>query len=239
MAITAAALRELHRLHRQLTDLRERLEKGPKQIRAGEANLKRLEQTLADAKENYKRARIASDDKQLQLKQRENRIADLKAKLNACSSNKEYQALKEQIAADEQASSVLLDEILEMLENIDELQRIVTDATSNLAKVKEDVEKSKTRVVEQQVGLETELVRVSAELEKAEASLPDDFKADYARIVKGRGENALAPVDGECCGGCFQMLSPQTMNELYLSRAVYCKSCGCLLYLPEDRTVGQ
>ena len=29
--VTAAALQELHRLHRQLTDLKERLERGPKQ----------------------------------------------------------------------------------------------------------------------------------------------------------------------------------------------------------------
>ena len=34
MSITAAALRELHRIHQQLAELRDRLERGPKQVRA-------------------------------------------------------------------------------------------------------------------------------------------------------------------------------------------------------------
>ena len=46
----------------------------------------------------------------------------------------------------------------------------------------------------------------------------------------------LAQVEGEVCGHCYQKLTAQTMNELYLSRPMFCKSCGCLLYLPEDRS---
>ncbi len=42
MAVTAEALRELHRIHRQFADLRERFERGPKQVAAREANLTRM-----------------------------------------------------------------------------------------------------------------------------------------------------------------------------------------------------
>ena len=103
---TGEALRQLHRIHRQLTDLRERLARGPKQIRAGESNVTCLEEDLSKTKEDIKAARIAADQKQLQLKVAEDRIEDLKGKLNACVSNREYQALREQIAADEMATSV-------------------------------------------------------------------------------------------------------------------------------------
>ena len=47
------------------------------------------------------------------------------------------------------------------------------------------------------------------------------------------GAEALAPVEGECCGGCSQTLTPQTINALRLDKPVFCKSCGRLLYLPE------
>ena len=53
------------------------------------------------------------------------------------------------------------------------------------------------------------------------------------------GEGALAAVEGEVCGGCYHKLTPQTMNELKMSKVVFCKSCGCMLYLPEERSVGQ
>jgi uncharacterized protein len=236
MSVTAAALRELHRIHRQMTDLKERLERGPKQVRAAEANVKRLEAELAQAKDAHTKTRVAADQKQLQLKGRESRITELKVKLNAANSNREYQALKEQIAADVQANSVLSDEILELLEKIDECHAAVDSASANLAKTKDEWQKVKQRVDAAQAGLESEFARVSADLVRAEEVLPDDFKESYQRVAKVRGEGALAQVEGECCGGCYQTITSQMYNELKMSKPVFCKSCGCLLYLPEDRS---
>ena len=213
MSITAEALRELHRIHRQLSDLRSRLARGPKQIQMGDATVKRLEEELQQARDTAKQARIAADAKQLQLRQREARIADLKGKLNACSSNREYQALKEQIAADEQANRVL---------------------EENLKRSENELATIRQRVADEQHVLEQELARVTANLEKAEAALPADFRVEYQRIAKARGEGALAPVEGDVCGGCFQTLTTQMQNELRMERPVFCKSCGCLLYLPEQ-----
>lgn len=234
MSVTATALRELHRIHRQLSDIRSRLERGPRQIRLGEASVQRLEQALADAKETVKKTRMSADQKELQLRERENHIADVKGKLNACSSNREYQAFLEQIAADEQANSVLSDEILELLDKITEHQDAVAAAEADLAKGQAELASSRTRIDQERATLEHELARLNGELEAAEAKLPADLKQDYNRIVKARGEDGLAPLEGECCGGCFQTVTPQTLNELLLSKPVFCKSCGCLLYLPED-----
>jgi len=238
MPISAGALRDLHRIHRQSTDLRERLARGPRQVKAQEDNIKKCEADLAKAKDDHKKARMLADERQLQLKEREDHVEKLKVQLNMCSTNKEFQALKEQIAADEQATSVLSDEILETLEKIDTLDAAVKTADATKGKVKEELEKTRARVAEQQATLETELARVTGELEKVEANIPSDFKPEYDRMISGRGEDALAQVDGETCGGCFQLLTPQTMNELMMGQPVFCKSCARLLYLPEDRTVG-
>ena len=177
------------------------------------------------------------DERQLQLREREARIQDLESKLNSASSNREYQALKEQIAADKQANSVLEDEILEGLEKTDQLAAQIKTADANLTKAESEAVKTKDRVLSKRDGLEAELARVQGELQKAEAALPPDFKRDYDRIATARGENALAQVDGEVCGSCYQMLTPQMMNELYMSKPLFCKSCGCLMYLPEDRAL--
>jgi predicted nucleic acid-binding Zn-ribbon protein len=194
---------------------------------------------LEQLKEAYQKARVLSDDKHLQLKHREGKIEDLQNKLNQASSNKEYQAFKDQIAADRQANLVLQDEILEALEKIDELEAKVAAAQADYFKASEEAAKVKQRVESEQAGLEGELARVQAELKVAEANLPADLKANYDRVAKVRGEEALAEVDGEVCGGCYQMLTPNMMNELYLSKAVFCKSCGALLYFPESRGVGE
>lgn len=234
MAISGAALRQLHRIHRQLTDLRDRLARGPKQIAAGEANVKRAEAGVADAKASHRQARVTSDDKQLQLKSREARMNDLKTKLNQAQSNREFQALKEQIAADQQANAVLADEILESMEKIDDLHKAIGVAEAALVKAKEEADKVRARVNEQQHGLETELARVLAELNQAEDALPADFKTEYQRMTKAKGENAMAQVEGGCCGQCFQMITANMENDLRLSKPIFCKSCGALMYLADE-----
>ncbi|MCA9148671.1 MAG: hypothetical protein KDA92_05210, partial [Planctomycetales bacterium] len=139
MSVNAAVLSELHRIHRQLGDLRSRLERGPRQIKASETNVANADAELAAAKEHHKRTRISADQKELQLKEREGRILDLKARLNTCSTNREYQTLLEQIAADEAANSVLADEILELFEKITEAQDKVAEIQSNREKLEQEL----------------------------------------------------------------------------------------------------
>lgn len=227
------SLATLHRIHRQLADLRDRLERGPKQLKAAEANVKKCEADLAQAKDNFKHAKVAGDEKQLQLKSREAKLVDLTAKLNMAQSNKEYQLLKDQIAADKQANSVLADEILEALEKLDQLQAATKTAEQNLAKTKEDQGKVRQRIDAQQQGLETELARVTGELKTAEDQLDGDYKDNYLRLARSMGADALAPAEGGCCGGCSQTFTTQTLNLLKLDKPVFCKSCGRMLYLVE------
>ena len=236
MNISTESLRELHRIHRQLKDLRDRLDRGPKLTAAADASIKKMELELEQAKDVSRKTRVAADSKQLQLKGREDKIKDLRGKLNQAVNNREYQALKEQIAADEQANSVLSDEILEALEKMDQLAAAVKNADEHLRKAREEGTKIKQRVDAERATLESEVARVQANLTEAEAKLPAEFKIEYDRIARVRGENTLAHVEGDTCGNCYQMLTSQTMNNLYMSRPVFCRGCGCLLYLPEGNS---
>ena len=239
MAFNAAALRELHRIHRQLSDLRERLERGPKQIKARQANVAAADERLAKTQADAKAARIAVDQKQLLLKSGEGKIIDLKVKLNACSTNREYQALRDQILADEMANSVLADEILEALEKVDRIKQTIADADQQVTKAKDELTKVQQTVQSQDESLRADVRRLEEELRVAEASLPQELRDAYNRVVKAKGEDAMAQVEGESCGGCHQQLTPNIMSQLLGANVVFCKSCGRLLYLPEDRTPGR
>jgi predicted nucleic acid-binding Zn-ribbon protein len=236
MTVTASALRELHRIHRQLTDLRDRKERGPKQLRAREANLAKLGEELNKLQTDYKAARVRSDQKQLLLKTGEDKVESLKVKLNAAASNREYQALKDQIAADQMAGSVLVDEILEVMEKIDELAAQVAEQQKKIAVSKEELAKAEQTVRDQAASLEADLQRCEELLKVAESGLPEDFRANYQRVVNSKQEDAMAEVQGEFCGGCYQQLTPNNMAELGMALAIFCRNCGRLIYLPEDRT---
>jgi uncharacterized protein len=234
MSITAAALRELHRIHQQLGELRDRLERGPKQVRLREASVTQLEARVAEAKERAKQMQVAADRKNLELKSGEQKVVDLRAKLNAASSNKEYQALLEQIAAAEMAGSVLSDEILEAFEKIDQYGITVKEAEKQLAAGKQELEKGRRGVQDSAASIAADIQRLEAELAAAEKSLPAELKADYQRVVRSKGADSLAVADDGTCTGCGQSITLNMQNELRLSKLVFCKSCGRILYLPGD-----
>jgi len=235
MAVPASTFRTLHRIHRQLNDLRSRLDRGPKLIAAREANLTRMEEIIEAAKADVKSAQLATNQKELQLKEREANILDTQGKLNVASSNKEYQAFVEKIAADKQANSVLSDEILEMFDKVEGLQKTVTEKETELAQGKTEFAEIKKKIEGERESLEADLARLIAESEELEATLPEDMQQDFKRVVGGRGEEGLAQLEDEYCGNCNQMVNAQMVNELLQEKVVPCKSCGAYLYLPENR----
>jgi uncharacterized protein len=228
-----SVLRTLHRIHRQLTDLRGRLARGPKQVQAAETHVQSCESALQQTKAEAKATRIASDQKQLQLKSGEDKVKDWRRKLNAISSNREYQVLLEQIAADEMTNSVLADEALEALDLIDAFQKRIAEAESVLAAAKKRADKVRGEVAKQQPSLQSDIARLEAELKKEEALLPEEIGQVYHRIVRQKGEDALAAVENKCCSGCNQQVTLNVYSHIVLGTPMLCKSCGRLLYLPE------
>jgi hypothetical protein len=233
MSSTTDLIATLHRMLGQLADLRDRYDRGPRQVKAREALVAKAEAELAAAKLEVKQARAASDQKNLLLKTGEGKINDLRVKLNQAQSNREYQALVEQIAASEMANSVMADEILEGLERIDVLQRAVPVAEAALAKAREELAKNQAVVRDQEQLILGDIARIEAERQGLEATLPEDFVAPYHRSVKGKGAEALAAVENDSCAGCHQKVTTNQLIGIQQGKLVACGPCGRILYLPE------
>ncbi len=236
--VSLAVLRTLHRLHRQFADMREQDQRGPKQISANEANVARCDEQLSQLRAESKAMRVAADQKQLQLKAGEQKIKDHRAKLNAAASNREYQILREQIAADEMTNSVLEDEIIEALEKVDQFQAKLAAAEAALAAARQKAQQVQQETQRRQPLIQGDLKRLERELKECEASLPPTVREVYTRVVRQKGEDALAGVEGDFCSGCHTQVPLNVQAEIRLSHPSFCKTCGRLLYLPEDDAGG-
>ena len=196
MAATTSLLQTLHRMNRQKADLEGQLKRGPKVIAAAQARLDEAEKGAQDIRDEMTQMRLDADSKQLQMKEREDKIHQWQGQMNAAKDNREYQTLKDQIAADTQANVVLSDEILEILENLDGMEDPLSDAEANVAEVRSEFEKIEAQILDKRKNLESELQRVGEELSEAEKELTGDLRRDYQRLVEARGEEALAPARG-------------------------------------------
>jgi predicted nucleic acid-binding Zn-ribbon protein len=223
----------LHRMHRQLSDLNSRMSRFPRLIQAHEANLKKLEADLEAVRAESVKLKIATDEKQMQLSSREATVEKRRLQLQQAADNREYQALREQIAADEMGNSVLADEILEAMEKADALQEKVAAAEAAAARGREELARVRKEADEQSPVIQADLSRLKAELAQQEAALPSEFKDNYRRAVRSKGEDALAEIQGEFCGGCNQHIPLNLVSKLMLGEPLTCRSCGALLYFPE------
>ena len=190
MSVTAASLRELHRIHQQLSDLRDRLDRGPKAVRSRTAVVAQAEEQVAKLQAELKTARVALDQKQLQLKSGEGKIGELKVKLNQANTNREYQALKDQIAADEMANSVLADEILEAMEKLDTQKGQIPEQEGRVKKAKEDLAATQQQLRAEEDTLRSETKRLETQLLETERRCPTTFAKFTSELSKQRAPTA-------------------------------------------------
>jgi len=235
LSLDFGLIRSIHCLLRQQSDLRDRLDQVPRRLNLAKSNESQFLDAWDEAKAEQKRLHMSIDDKQLQLDEREARVAQLKVRMNTCDSNKEFQLIKDCIAADLQANSVLQDEILEMLDRLDAQKKACEVAKKNYEKAQAEREMASHKLSAEQQQLESEMNRVVQQLSVEETKLQGDVLTEYRRSIKGLGENIFGETDGQTCGNCCQTMTIQKSADLRMNRAVYCPGCGCLLY-PTART---
>lgn len=236
MSETTASLQQLHRLLLKLRDVRDELDRGPRQIKARETLVKKAEDELTQRRAALTQTRAAADRKSLDLKSNEAKINSLQAKLNAATTNREFDIIRGQIDADRVANSVLEDEILEVLDNVDRLQAEIGAAERKLGDAKAELQKKTDEVAAARAGLEQQAAELEQQVARTDVFLTGDARLKYNRLVATYSADALAQVDGKICTSCYTSVTPQQKVLLNSGQIVFC-SCGRLLYVPESRTV--
>ena len=230
MNSTAGGLKELHDLHLKLQTVQDELLRGPKQADARRQFAEKKQAELGTQKDHLKKLKMATDQKTLQLRSNETKITDLKVRLNAASSNREFDIIRGQIDADTMANSVLEDEILEAMEKVDQTAASLKENEAEVAKAFAEAKRIEGEVGQVRPGLESKALEIEGSLRAAEKSLPETILTQYRRLVQAHGAGALASVANKACTSCNAILSPQALVDVRTGKIVICRSCGRILY---------
>ena len=230
MTATVDVLRDLHRIHSQITDLRARLERCPKQLAAARTRLVRAESAHQLQKAAIQQLTLASKKEELLLGEREARVDTLQSKLKECSTNKEYQTLNNEIAAINVTVSSLSDDILQLYDNLETEQSTLDSLHSDIEGSRNSLTETELHITQEESTLTMENARIALQLKDSEGNLPREFHSEYHRMTEARGAEALAEVTDNCCGTCFQQISLQMESELRVGKMVQCKACAAILY---------
>lgn len=225
-----AEFAHLHDLHSKQKRVRDQLERGPKQIEARKKKIAAAEAELAQKEQDLKDARAAADKKNLDLKSKENQILDLQGKLNTATTNREYDIIRGQIDADKAAMAVLEDEILELLERVDGIQREIGEAKQAVSDAEKDVSEFANQFEEKSKELSDQDSKLTEAIKDAERVIPGEIRDQYRRLVAAYGPDAMASAEGGSCNFCFVQLTSQNKVLLNSGKTLFCPSCGRLLY---------
>jgi uncharacterized protein len=227
-------LRETHRLRRHLRDVQDQIDRLPRLLQTYQARVTHQEEALREAQEAVKRLKVTTHEKEVEFKTKNQDIVKHQRQLNQADSKKEYDALQAEIAREKAACQRLEDEALAAMEEteqrlaqIPELEKAVKQARQEQADVEKGMESRRAALAEQ-------FEQANRQLRDIEATLPDDVRAQYERLITYRGEDALSAVQGRTCTACYTEITAQTANQLLMGQFVVCKNCGRILYLPES-----
>jgi uncharacterized protein len=228
MFTSGKILKDIHRLRRHIKDLEGKLEQGPKALKAHHLRVTQAEEALHKAQEGVKQLKVKIHEKEVSVKASQQNIEKLEK--TPISNKKEYDALRTEIAVVKKQITAFEDEILEAMGEIEDKTKALPDAEKVLQKAKADVVQFEKDHQDRLQRWTVERQEALKQLNEAEATLPEDFRAHYDRLVRSSWADALSGVKSRICVFCSTEVTPQMANEIQRGIIVICKNCGRMLY---------
>lgn len=223
---------ELQKLDGEIYRLRRDLNAQPAQ--AAQLKDEHAKRTLGlqTAEARTKSLELKRNQLETELGSKEQQIKKLQMQTYQVKTNKEYSALQLEIEGNKADKSVLEEEILKLMEEVDRAKGQVASEKEQLK-----VQEGELKIRLDQIEQESKKSQASIEqLQSARAALAPkvDLKmlSQYERILERKEGTALVPVRGNSCSGCNMILPPQAINEVMMStRLIPCESCARILYI--------
>ena len=197
-----------------------------------------LNKEIADLKAGLEAGKAALTQLQLKKKQMEldidgkdQQVKKFQGELNNVKTNDAYKTLLKEIEQAKTEKGALEDDLLVVLQGIEDAQKDT--------KVKEQTHKNEEQAVQGRIAAaEKALVELAAQAEEKKklrdefaAGVPSAARERYEAIRKGKGALAVAPVNGDSCGGCRQKLPLHVINDVNKNQSlVFCNSCSRILF---------
>src|SRR5438270_8934574 len=205
----AGIFKELHRLRQHARDLQSELERGPRTLKLQEDKLANQELGLKDYQESIKKHKVAILQKESQIKAKQQEIAKYEKQRNEVKDKKSYDALNVEIAAAKKEVQKIEDEILVDMEQIEQMTAQIPLKEQESKKAKENIARVIDDIQAKRKTLTELLQQANQQIEQVEATLPEDVRPQYERLVAARGADAIAAVQGRTCVPCYTEITAQ------------------------------
>jgi predicted nucleic acid-binding Zn-ribbon protein len=224
----------LQTIDTEIYTLRAEKESKPQEIKALEVAFEEKKQHMADLEKQLLDLQKQRKEKELELSAKEEEAKKLQTQLYTLKTNKEYQAMMQQIQDTKADASVVEDKILELLDHSDKVKAETEQEKKRLAEEEKVFQANKKKLEDRIKEIDDRLAQLDAQRSQVMPDVEPKILAQYERILQNRDGLAIVPVKENSCGGCNMFVPPQVINLIRMyERIVTCEICNRILYINE------
>jgi len=215
-------------LTKEKTDHPRLLGELAKEFDIKKANLKSLEETK-------QKLQLKQKEKEGDLASKEENIKKTQSQLGQLKTNKEYQAKLTEIESLKADKSLIEEETLKLMDNVDAMKIDVEKEKKSLETEEKSYNEKKGIAINRAKEVEILLSGLDGKRKILISGIDKKILARYEHILHGKDGLAIVKVDHNSCAGCFMHVPPQVENEIRMhENIITCESCARILYLQED-----
>ncbi len=200
--------------------------------------LKKLEEKQKLEQERFLKEKEKLDSLEKERRQKERHLLGEQEKIkrsegtiSEVKTNKEYQALLNEIETFKEASSRIEEEILLIMEEIEELKKQLARREKEMATTLEKMEEEKRKIQEKMDQDEIAWKEKSYRKEILSKQVESNLFKLYNMLREKRQGVGMVSVRNETCQGCFVNVPPQMFIEVQKNNAIIrCPNCNRILY---------
>lgn len=199
--------------------------------------LERLEKEESELSGGRGQSEVRLKELELDLSKRGKRHDELKAKvaalqerLFATQTNQEYEAVTREIDWHQDALAENEQAMQSAMELQEELTQHLADSETRSVDLAETLVRMRDQYVEHNKATASRVDELQGLRDGIAAQVPKPLLAHYERIRKAKDGRGVVSVHRASCGGCFQTLPPQKINQVRrMDDLTLCEICGRIL----------
>ncbi len=227
---------ELQKIDLELKAIKEEKERYPKEIKKLDEKQKIEKERIQKEREKVESLEKTRRQKEGHLNVELEKIKRAEGRMAEVKTNKEYQALLNEIDAMKGANSRMEEEILQVMDEIDELKKDLSKREKEMGSTLEKIEGERKKLQEKMAQGEEAWKERGERRELLSKQIESKLVKLYHTLKEKRQGVGVVSVKNETCQGCFVNVPPQLFIEVQKNNAlVRCPHCNRILFWEGDR----
>ncbi len=174
-------------------------------------------------------------DRELELASKEEAAKKLQSQLYQLKTNKEYNAMLQQIQDAKADASLIEDKILEVMDRIEKSKVDIELEKKKLGQEEQAYLGEKKKVEDQLKQIDEQLAQLESQRSQVLPQIDKAILGQYERILKNRDGLAIAIVRNNTCMGCNMFVPAQVINLIQMyDKIMTCEVCNRILYIDDQ-----